>query len=444
MGADDEILGPDALDGARIQRIDTPRPDTVVLGIRWRAGEAFEKGHLVLSPTGAVLASERPRGEAVDGFGRRLRKLIGGAFVVAVEGRGDRRRVRLARGPRDARQELLLGMEAGQPVLRSTEGKPLAGRTRLRAEAPDPDWERVGVPKGPAAAASAAERSPLAKAGRRRRSALRRTIGAVRKDIARVDQVEGLRERANVLKAHAHQWQPGMDTLEVLDFHADPPVTERWSVDPKAGPSAEADVLFHRARRFERGAELGTQRLASLQEELEALEAWLAREPEDPADREAWEVEARDVGVRGSRSGASRSKRRPAERLPYRRFLGTGSRAVLVGRGAADNDQLTLRHSRPWDLWLHAKGRRGAHVIVPLEKRETCPPGLLVDAAMLAAHFSDAAGDAIVDVSHVPRRHVHKRKGDPPGAVRPSREKVIAVRMDRDRIRSLVATEERV
>ncbi len=442
MGADDEILEPGTLDGARIQRIDTPRPDTVVLGIRWRAGDTFEKGHLVLGSSGIVLADERPRGDAVDGFGRRLRKLIGGAFVVTVEGRGERRRVRLARGPRDARQEVLLGIEGGQPVLRTTEGQPLAGRTRLRAEPPEPDWDPVLVPRG-AVAAGPIERSPMAKAGRRRRTALRRTIAAVTRDIERVDRVDGLRQRANVLKAHAHEWRPGMDTLEVLDFHADPPAREQWSVDPSAGPSAEADALFHRARRFERGAEIGAQRRLALQAELEALEDWLAREPEDPTERATWEAEAPTVGVRGGRAPGSSAKKRKGERLPYRRFLGSGSRSVLVGRGAADNDQLTLRHSRPWDLWLHAKGRRGAHVIVPLEKKETCPPELLVDAAMLAAHFSDAAGDSVVDVSYVPRRHVHKRKGDPPGAVRPSRERVIAVRMDRDRVRSLVANEQR-
>jgi len=444
MGAEDEPLEAGALDGARVQRIDTPRPDQVVLGIRWRVGDGFEKGHLVMGPGGLVLAPERPRGDPVDSFGRRLRKLLGGAFLVAVEGRGERRRVRLSRGPKEARQEMILRHEGGQPVLRDVDGKPLAGRSRLRAEAPEPDWDPASVRRG-VPAPRAAERSPLAKVGRRRRAALRRTIAAVTRDIARVEKVEGLRQRANVLKAHAHEWRPGVDTLEVLDFHADPPAKERWSVDPSEGPSAEADALFHRARRFERGAEIGSRRREALRAELEALEAWLAREPDEPGERELWEDEARGLGLRRgrSRSKVASAKKRQGERLPYRRFLGSGDRAILVGRGAADNDQLTLRHSRPWDLWLHAKGRRGAHVIVPLEKKEVCPAELLVDAAMLAAHFSDAAGDAIVDVSHVPRRYVHKRKGDPPGAVRPSREKVLAVRMDQNRVRALIASEQR-
>ena len=50
-----------------------------------------------------------------------------------------------------------------------------------------------------------------------------------------------------------------------------------------------------------------------------------------------------------------------------------GDRAILVGRGAADNDALTLHVGRPHDLWLHARGVTGAHVIVPLRRDEPCP-----------------------------------------------------------------------
>ncbi len=439
---DGDSIDPATLRGARVQRVDTPRREVVVLEIRWPTGEGYAKGYLVCSPQEVVLTEERPRGEPVDGFGRRLRKLLTGAWLEAVEGRGPSRRLRFERGPKDDRRTVVLGHENGEPVLRTAEGRPLAGRSRLATRALEEDWEPVPIRRGPPRKARP-RRSPFAKAGKRRRAALRRTIAAVERDIARVEKVDPLRERANVLKAHAHQWTPGMDTIEVVDFHADPPASERWAVDPQRGPSAEADALFHRARRFERGAAIGTERLETLRAELAEVEAWLADEPSDEASIDRWEAAA-PASVRPRRAkGSSGGQQRRKERLPYRRFLAAGSRPVLVGRGAADNDQLTLRHSRPWDLWLHAKGRRGAHVIVPLSKREDCPPELLADAAMLAAHFSDAAGDAVVDVSYVPRRHVHKRKGDPPGAVRPSREKVIAVRMEPARIRSLVAAEQR-
>jgi predicted ribosome quality control (RQC) complex YloA/Tae2 family protein len=116
----------------------------------------------------------------------------------------------------------------------------------------------------------------------------------------------------------------------------------------------------------------------------------------------------------------------------------------LVGRGAAHNDELTLHVARPHDLWLHAKNRVGAHVIVPLDKGHTCPGDLLVDAAHLAAHFSDARNETTVEIQHTPRRHVRKPKGSPPGLVVVDREKVFVLRVDPGRLRELLEREAEV
>jgi predicted ribosome quality control (RQC) complex YloA/Tae2 family protein len=113
-----------------------------------------------------------------------------------------------------------------------------------------------------------------------------------------------------------------------------------------------------------------------------------------------------------------------------------------VGRGAAHNDQLTFQIARPHDLWLHAQGYPGAHVIVPLPKNQTCPGDVLADAAHLAAHFSDARDEAVVDVQYASRRYLRKPRGSAPGLVVVDREKIIAVRIDPGVLSALLASEE--
>ena len=39
-----------------------------------------------------------------------------------------------------------------------------------------------------------------------------------------------------------------------------------------------------------------------------------------------------------------------------------------MGRGSGFNDDLTFRHSRPDDIWLHARDSAGAHVILRWER----------------------------------------------------------------------------
>ncbi len=110
-----------------------------------------------------------------------------------------------------------------------------------------------------------------------------------------------------------------------------------------------------------------------------------------------------------------------------------------MGRGAADNDRLTLQVARPQDVWLHARGVPGAHVVVPLVKGASVTPEVLVDAATLAAHHSDARGESVVDVQWTERRYVRKPRKSAAGAVTVDRERVMSLRVEPARLRRLLA-----
>jgi predicted ribosome quality control (RQC) complex YloA/Tae2 family protein len=62
----------------------------------------------------------------------------------------------------------------------------------------------------------------------------------------------------------------------------------------------------------------------------------------------------------------------------------------------------------------------------------------LVDAAHLAVHFSDARGEAVVEVQYTPRKWVRKPKGSAPGAVAIDREKVLVLRVEPARLERLL------
>ena len=113
-----------------------------------------------------------------------------------------------------------------------------------------------------------------------------------------------------------------------------------------------------------------------------------------------------------------------------------------IGRGAEKNDALTFHVARPRDLWLHAKSRTGAHVIVPLAKGASCPADVLVEAAHLALHFSEAKQEATIEVQYTPRRYVRKPRGSAPGLVVVDREKVMLLRRDEALLRRLLEREQ--
>ena len=271
---------------------------------------------------------------------------------------------------------------------------------------------------------------------------LARRAAAVEADLAKIGDADALIARATLLSSNAHSIPRGAATASIDDWSTGERVPISLTLDPSLTAREQADALFRRAKRMKRGAPIARARLEEAHRAAKALTpiAELARAAEDDEALEKAERRAIAAGALAARAQTTKGAvDRPAERLPYTTFH-SGERPVHVGRGAKDNDALTTRVARSHDLWLHVKGFTGAHVIVPLAKGEACPAELLVDAAHLAAHFSDARGETVVDVMYVPRRYVRKPRGAAPGAVVVEREKVLVLRVEPARLTRLLPT----
>jgi predicted ribosome quality control (RQC) complex YloA/Tae2 family protein len=95
---------------------------------------------------------------------------------------------------------------------------------------------------------------------------------------------------------------------------------------------------------------------------------------------------------------------------------------------------LTFKASRPHDVWLHARGVGGSHVVVPLEKGEDISQELLLDAAHLALHHSQAKGEPRGEVAYTRVKYVRRVKGGAAGQVTYSQEKTFVVRVEPARL----------
>ena len=103
---------------------------------------------------------------------------------------------------------------------------------------------------------------------------------------------------------------------------------------------------------------------------------------------------------------------------------------ILVGRSAQDNDRLTLRIAAARDLWLHAGGHAGSHVVVRAVDGPTgeVPKHVVERAAELAAWHSKARGAGGKVSVHLCRAgDVGKARGAPAGQVRLRRYDTIKV-----------------
>lgn len=461
---DADDLRADAPEGAprplRVQRVDRPAPDLLVLKLQGPELRGFLVVRLGDGEVDLGLVSERPRGRAADAITQKLRRsLVGSRFLGIDEPGGQSAALRFA--TKEGVQRLWFDVstaptsctltDAGdKPLLswpRVTRGAATAGPgLRLGTIA---DWQAVGerLLEGREAKLLEYQRKSLMRSVTRAYRRLERKLAAIEGDAARAKDAAQMRADADLILSHLRQYAPGASSVTVDDW-ANGGQKRDIPIDPRLGPKQTAARLYQRARRLTRGEGIATQRWAQLAPKVEALGALrdaiahveesdaLSRLTEQAA---ALGVEVGDVEIPGTTPRRSV----PTERKPYRLYRGFAQRAIYVGRGAKDNDALTLRVARPHDLWLHARSVTGAHVVVPLEKNEDCPPELLVDAAMLAAYFSEMKGELRVDVQYVARRHVRKPRGAADGAVMVERDKTLTVRVDEGRLNELLTSADR-
>jgi predicted ribosome quality control (RQC) complex YloA/Tae2 family protein len=439
------------LEGAVVRRADVA---ATVAAVEVRSpGETCV---IVLAAWGSVrgigiVSSEAQRaiwgGRLPPGAARRKEITLEGARVLGLTLAA----VHFSVGPKDAAETRVLALESTGIALR-----PWPGGSELADEASRAVWEARGeqIARAAAVEALASAKAELARAIDKARGRIERRAKAMQGDLARTTDADALAEKGRWLLAEAARAPRGAKVLTAVDWTSGEPQTIEIPLDPSKPARDQVEAMFHRARRLKRGAAIAAERIAQadaaireLARVTEAVVLAPSLEALAPLASAARAAAPRDFSfdlTAGTEPGAAKARaKRPGEKgPPFRTFRTKGDARILVGKGAAQNDALTLHVARPHDLWLHAKGVAGAHVIVPLDKGRTCPGDLLVDAAHLAAHFSDARGEAVAEIEYVEKRHVRKPKGSAPGLVIVQRSKVLVLRLEQPRVTALLEREE--
>ena len=285
-----------------------------------------------------------------------------------------------------------------------------------------------------AEAASVVETVRNARAGILRKSIkkLRRRIEAWHEDLAKAEEYKAYARYGELIKANLGAIRKGQTDVTVVDYFDEELPNLTIPLDQTKTPQGNMDDYFRKHRKHlaaERELhpriEEGERELETLQRELTAIEqgTW------QPPDKPHLTMRARTLSRTGG--GKGRQEQRQG---PFRRFTSSDGLAIYVGRNARENDELTFGVAKSDDLWLHARGTPGSHVVVRLEKGADVPPETLRDAATLALLYSNLKKSGKGDIIYTRRKWVKKAKGQAPGAVTVSQEKSVFVALDKTRL----------
>ena len=115
------------------------------------------------------------------------------------------------------------------------------------------------------------------------------------------------------------------------------------------------------------------------------------------------------------RKAGKKNQKQPALSAPLK-FKTSDGFTVLVGRNNRQNDKLTMKDADHRDLWFHTQKIHGSHVILCTGGMEV-DDDTIVEAAKIAAWYSQARTSGNIPVDYTQVKHVKKPAGARPGMV---------------------------
>jgi predicted ribosome quality control (RQC) complex YloA/Tae2 family protein len=251
-------------------------------------------------------------------------------------------------------------------------------------------------------------------------------INHLARDLDKFSNGELSQRYGELLLANLRQAVKTGGGFQVTDFYDE---TQPLIEIPSAGiasPQEAAEHYFKLARKARRGFEKVSDRLPQVESEIALLEKHLA-ELDAGVDAGALNSLAAELNLPAPEKRPPQHAKKE-EKIPgVRRYRSSDGYEIMVGRAGADNDHLTFRVAKSYDLWFHAADYPGSHVVLRNPQRKPVPPRAITEAAQLAAKFSQARTLPRAAVNYCERKYVTKMKGFAPGQVRLSSFKTVMV-----------------
>ena len=255
----------------------------------------------------------------------------------------------------------------------------------------------------------------LMKSASAARDRVRRKLAAQEKELAATRDRERLRISGELITANLYRMERGMARLEAENYYEEGCPRRVIPLDVRLSPQENAAKYFKRYNKAKTAEKMLAQLMAQGREELAYLESVLqeiqqAESEQDFNDIRAELTEGGYIRSHGRKQPGFQRKSEP------RHFRTDAGLLVLVGRSNRQNDKLTGKTADRTDWWFHTQKIHGSHVILCTNGVEP-DEGSILQAAQLAAYYSQGRDGGKVAVDYTPVKYVKKPAGARPGMV---------------------------
>ena len=241
--------------------------------------------------------------------------------------------------------------------------------------------------------------------------------GMMAQTLQSTEKTEQDRIFGELLTANLHLLKKGAESVTLVNYY-DPDCGEvTIPLSSMLTPAQNAQRYYKRYRKAKTAEQYAAEQIVLCEKDIEVLENALLdlEKCENTSDLTElrWHLEQSGY-LKPERHTPTARNRKPPQGKPLR-FEIPGGVIAEVGKNAPQNERLTFG-ARGEEIWLHAQGIPGSHVILHTEE-ENPPEEALLMAAKLAAYYSKGRNRPDQAVDYTRRRYVKKIPGAPAGLV---------------------------
>lgn len=223
--------------------------------------------------------------------------------------------------------------------------------------------------------------------------------------------------KGDLLTANIYRMQEGMKEIEADNFYEPGSAPMKIALDPSLSPSMNAQRYYKKYNKAKTALVEAAKQIEAARADLDYLEStlYVAENAETIEDIDAVKDEMASLGYISRRS--KQTRRKAKEKSKPMHFVSSDGFDIYVGRNNTQNDYLTLKFANTSDLWFHTKDIHGSHAVIKLGLDKDVPKNTILEAARLAAYYSQARESAQVPVDYTVIKNVKKPNGAKPGMV---------------------------
>lgn len=241
-----------------------------------------------------------------------------------------------------------------------------------------------------------------------------RKINNRRAELEKSEKRDELRVFAELLTANQYKFSQKQSSYDVENYYDNNEIVT-IPADPALTCQQNAQKYFKDYKKAANAEKMLHSLIFEGEQELIYLDSVLDNLSRAETEKEIAEIrqELQDGGYIKIKKNAKQKKEKA---LPPIEFVSSDGFRILVGRNNVQNDILTLKTAKNYDMWLHVSKQAGSHTVICSDNKEISE-NAIYEAAIIAAYHSKSASSSSVAVDYTLIKNVKKPVGAKPGKV---------------------------